>query len=199
MAAFPAVLKRHPGTRLIIAGANHHNKSGYWESIRELHRGNPNIEFRGYVAEEKIPELFQTTSVLVMPYDSATGSSGPAHQACEYGVPIVCADVADLRVMAADEDIAISFYQVGNPQDLAGKLSAILESPQLQRQMAEQNFHAAGQMTMTRVVRHYLRWFELEKCKRAMDLREGKVPRHWRSGQAVPAILRRSPTSRIGA
>ena len=59
------------------------------------------IEFRGYVPEDDIPELFQTTSVLVMPYDSATGSSGPAHQACEYGVPIVCADIPDFSGMAS--------------------------------------------------------------------------------------------------
>ena len=82
MAAFPAILKRIPNARLIVAGANHHNKPGYWESVREKNLSIPNIEFRGYVPEEEIPELFETSSVLVTPYDSATGSSGPAHQAC---------------------------------------------------------------------------------------------------------------------
>jgi glycosyltransferase involved in cell wall biosynthesis len=77
---------------------------------------------------------------VVMPYDSATGSSGPAHQACEYGVPIVCADIADFRDMAADEDMAVSFYKVGDEADLADQLVAILESTEQQRRMAEQNF-----------------------------------------------------------
>jgi glycosyltransferase involved in cell wall biosynthesis len=168
MEAFPAVLKRVPNAKLIVAGANHHMKPGYWESIRDSHSLGSKVEFRGYVPEEAIPELFSTASVVVMPYDSATGSSGPAHQACEYGVPIVCADIADFREMAADEDMAISFYKLGDAANLADKLVAILQSPEQQRHMAEQNFSAAIQMTLPSVVRNYLRWFELNQCKKAV-------------------------------
>src|SRR5579872_4901409 len=168
MGAFPAVLKKVPNAKLIIAGANHHTKPGYWESIRDSHNLGSRVEFRGYVPEEAIPELFSTTSLVVMPYDSSTGSSGPAHQACEYGVPIVCADIADFRDMAADEDMAINFYKVGDAADLAAQLTAILQSPQQQRQMSEQNFSAAIQMTLPSVVRTYLRWFELNQAKKAV-------------------------------
>ena len=169
MDAFPAVLRKVPSAKLIIAGANHHTKPRYWESMRESLSPGSGVEFRGYVPEEAIPDLFQTSTVVVMPYDSATGSSGPAHQACEYGVPIVCADLADFRDMAADEDMAINFYQVGDAADLADKLVQILQSPEQQQQMAERNFSAAMQMTMSSVVRNYLRWFELKRCKKATD------------------------------
>lgn len=174
MEAFPSVLKKIPNARLIVAGANHHTKAGYWESIRKAQPTGLPIEFRGYVAEEDIPELYRTSSIVVMPYDSATGSSGPAHQACEYGIPIVCADIDDFRAMASEEDMAISFYKIGDASDLAEKLISILESPEQQRQMAEHNYAAGAQMTMATVVRNYLRWFELEKCKRA--LRAGTLP-----------------------
>jgi len=166
--AFPAVLRKVPNAKLIIAGANHHTKPRYWESMRESLGTGSGVEFRGYVPEEAIPELFQTSTVVVMPYDSATGSSGPAHQACEYGVPIVCADLPDFRDMAADEDMAINFYKVGDAVDLADKLVEILQSPEQQHRMAECNFSAAMQMTMSSVVRNYLRWFELKRCKKAL-------------------------------
>jgi glycosyltransferase involved in cell wall biosynthesis len=169
MAAFPAVLKEVPNARLIIAGANHHTKAGYWESIREAQPPHLPIEFRGYVAEEDIPELFQTTSVLVLPYDSATGSSGPAHQACEYGVPIVGADIGDFRDMAADEDMAIRFYQVGDAAGLAQQLITILHSSELQQSMGRQNFAAGLEMTIGNVVRNYLRWFELNRYKKELE------------------------------
>lgn len=184
MEAFPLVLNKIPNARLIVAGANHHTKAGYWESIREAQPAHLPIEFRGYVPEEDIPELFQTTSVLVMPYDSATGSSGPAHQAMEYGVPIVCADIGDFRGMAADEDMAVRFYKIGNAVDLADQLVTILESMELQHQMAEHNFAAGVEMTMTRVVKNYLRWFELNRAKRAMHkagVGQGRK-RHWLRG-----------------
>jgi glycosyltransferase involved in cell wall biosynthesis len=168
--SFPAVLAREPNARLVIAGANHHTTPGYWESIRESQKGNPNIEFRGYVAEDDIPELFRTTSILVLPYNSTTGSSGPAHQACQYGVPIVCADIPEFRSMVADEDMAVRFYRVGDAGDLANKLSSLLLSDEDQHTMAAHNFSAAVRMTMPNVVRQYLRWFQLEQCKRTLEL-----------------------------
>lgn len=170
MEAFPAVVDRIPTARLVIAGANHHTKSGYWESIRESHRNNPNIEFRGYVPEDEVPELFHTASIVVLPYDSATGSSGPAHQACEYAVPIVSADLPDFRSMAADENMAIRFYKTGDAADLASQLIALLESSEEQRRAAEQNHAAALRMTMPNVVRQYLRWFELARRKQSSGL-----------------------------
>ena len=166
MDAFPAVLKKVSNAKLIVAGANHHTRPGYWESIRDSQSVGSRVEFRGYVPEEDIPALFRTASVVVMPYDSATGSSGPAHQACEYGVPIVCADLADFRDMAADEDMAVNFYKLGDAADLADQLVSILQSPEQQCRMAEQNFSAAIQMTLPSVVRNYLRWFELNRCKK---------------------------------
>ncbi len=166
MEAFPSVLKKIPNARLIVAGANHPAKPGYWESIRDAQPAGLPIEFQGYIPRQDVAELFRTSSVLVMPYDSATGSSGPAHQACEYGVPIVCADVPDFREMAADEDMAISFYKTGDTADLADCLSTILQSPELLNSMAERNFAAGMQMTMESVVQNYLRWFALKRCKK---------------------------------
>jgi glycosyltransferase involved in cell wall biosynthesis len=189
MAAFPAVLESVPTARLIVAGANHHTKAGYWEGVRDANRHVPNIEFRGYVPEENIPQLFGTASVLVMPYDSATGSSGPAHQACEYGVPIVCADIPDFRNMGTEEDMAIRFYQTGNAADLAGNLISLLQSPAEQQQMAKQNFSAAISMTMPNIVGNYVRWFELAKHKQRIErLEAGSNPR-W--------TLRRNPVSPV--
>lgn len=172
MEAFPLVLEAIPEARLIVAGANHHTRAGYWESIREAQPKHLPIDFRGYVPEEEIPDLFQTTSVLALPYDSATGSSGPAHQACQYGVPIVSADLPDFRGMASDEDMAIRFYHRGNARDLADQIIAILESPMLERQMAEQNYVAGIEMTMTSEIANYLRWFRVNQRKRSVRRRQ---------------------------
>ena len=168
MEAFPLVLKKIPNARLIVAGANHHTKIGYWESIRDAQPPSLPIEFRGYVPEEAIPELFASTSIVAIPYDSATGSSGPAHQACEYGIPIVCADLPDFRAMVADEDMAVRFYEPGNAVDLAEQLIAILQSPAHEYEMAEQNHIAGLEMMIGNVVNNYIRWFKLQRCKRML-------------------------------
>ena len=193
MDAFPSVLSRVPSARLVVAGANHHTKPGYWESIREAQGENPRIEFRGYVPEEAIPELYATTSVVVMPYDSATGSSGPAHQACEYGVPIVSADLPDFRSMAEDEEMAITFYKARNAADLADKLVELLQSPSQQRSAAEHNFSAAMRMTMPSVVRQYLRWFELAQYRQTMHGAKFPFLPHWQAFSPRSTGWRRSP------
>lgn len=177
MEAFPLVLRKVPNARLIVAGANHHTKVGYWEQIRDAQPAGLPIEFRGYVPEKDIPELFASTSIVAIPYDSATGSSGPAHQACEYGVPIVCADLPDFRAMVEDENMAALFYRPGNAADLAEQLITILETSELEREMAEQNFIAGLEMMIGNVVNNHLRWFKLQKCKRALQ-RSG-VKEHW--------------------
>jgi len=180
MLSFHSVLRTVSNARLIVAGANHHTKAGYWESIRDSQPLGMPIEFRGYVPEEAIPELFSTTSLLVLPYDSATGSSGPAHQACEYGVPIVCADIDDFRGMAAAEDMAIRFYKKGDAAELAEQIISILQSPEEQRQMSEQNFRAGVEMTITSVIKNYLRWFELHQYKRSLRRKGGSAGNHFR-------------------
>ena len=169
MEAFPMVLEKVPDARLIVAGANHHTKVGYWESIRDAQPAGAPIDFLGYVAEEDIPELFASTSIVVIPYQSATGSSGPAHQACEFGIPIVCSDLPDFRVMAEDEDMAVRFYEPGNAADLAAQLVAILESPEIEAEMALLNSAAGLEMMIGNVVNNHLRWFRLQRCIRSLS------------------------------
>jgi glycosyltransferase involved in cell wall biosynthesis len=167
--AFRIVAKKMPTARLVIAGSNHPMTPGYVESVAVQLKNCPNVEFTGYVAEEQIPGLFRSASVMVMPYSSATGSSGVAHLACEYGVPIVSADIDDFREMAEDEGLAILFYGTGDPQSLASRLIDLLRNTELQREMSEQNFSSALRMTMPQIIRQYLRSFDLHKRAKALE------------------------------
>jgi glycosyltransferase involved in cell wall biosynthesis len=167
--AFEELIKKMPEARLIIAGGNHPMTPGYVESIAEQQKDNPHIRFTGYVDEEQIPELFRSASVMVMPYSSATGSSGVAHLACEYGVPIISANIPDFREMAEDEGLALLFYETGDPHSLAERLIELLRDRELQREMAEQNFSAALRMTMPQIIRQYLRSFDLHKRAKALE------------------------------
>src|SRR5579864_8782117 len=161
--AFNQVADRLPEAKLVIAGGDHPQARGYTESVRRKCVGNARIEFRGYVPEDALPDLFQTSTVAVMPYSSSTGCSGVAHLACAYGVPIVSADLPDFRQMALGEELAIQFYPPGNAQGLAECLFGFLQNPELQQMMATQNFSSALRMTMPNVVQKYLRHFELQQ------------------------------------
>jgi glycosyltransferase involved in cell wall biosynthesis len=167
--AFHELAKRMPNVKLVVAGSNHPMTPGYVESIAQQLKDDPRVEFTGYVAEEDIPKLYRTSSFLVLPYTSATGASGVAHLACEFGVPIVSAGIQDFREMAWDEGIAIEFYETGNAQDLAARMQALLNDDQKMREMSEQNFSAALRMTMPQIIRQYLRSFDLHQRARALE------------------------------
>lgn len=166
--AFDLIAARLPDARLVIAGGDHPQAQGYIESIRQACASDPRIEFRGYVPESALPDLFQSSSVAVMPYSSSTGCSGVAHLACAYGVPIVCADLPDFRQMAQSEELAIEFFPTGSAAGLAECLIQLLQSPAKQREMAAQNFSAGLRMTMPNVVQKYLRHFELQQRTRTL-------------------------------
>lgn len=161
--AFKLLAPKLPDARLVIAGGDHPQATGYVESIRQQNADNPRIDFRGYVPEEELPDLFQRSSVAVMPYSSSTGCSGVAHLACAFSVPIVSADLLDFRQMAQSEELAIEFYPPGDAQGLADCLFGLLKNPDKQYAMATQNFSAALRMTMPNVVQKYLRHFELQQ------------------------------------
>ena len=166
--AFQLVVRKFPDARLIVAGGDHPATPGYVQGIAEKCAGNPHIRFTGYVEEDSVSELFRSATVMVMPYSSATGSSGVAHLACEYGLPIICADIPDFREMGADEQFAINFFKTGDAHSMAASLLHLLNNPEMQREMGEANFSVAMRQTMPMIMRQYLRSFDMHQGHRAL-------------------------------
>lgn len=177
--AFKEVSRRIPNARLVIAGTDHPKTPGYLQSIREKLASRSDVIFTGYVAEEDIPQLFQSSSVAVLPYTSSAGSSGIAHLACTYGVPVVASDIPDFRRLAEEEGLAIDFFPAGKTGELAQHLVDLLQNRERQIEMAMQNVSAALRMSMPEIIRQYLRTFELrqelEQMRSFSSLR--KIPR----------------------
>jgi glycosyltransferase involved in cell wall biosynthesis len=192
--AFGMLAKQMSSVRLVIAGADHPNTPGYVESVARQHRNDSCIEFTGYVAEEQLPELFRTASVAVMPYSSSAGSSGVAHLASQYGVPIVASDIADFKQLSEEEGLAIEFFKTGSTASMAEALRRILASPERQQEMAVRNFSVALHMTMPRVIRDYLRSFDLaERVETLRSIsRVRRLPRWMPLRSTVSKVLLRN-------
>ena len=195
--AFNQLAPKLPEARLVVAGGDHPQAAGYVESIRRQNAHNSRIEFRGYVPEDELADLFQGSSVAVMPYSSSTGCSGVAHLACAFSVPMISADLPDFRQMAQSEELAIEFYPAGNAQGLAECLFRLLKNAEKQYAMAMQNFSAALRMTMPNVVQKYLRHFELQQRVETLKhiARVRRMPRWIPSKSLLLRILTRNSLS----
>lgn len=177
--SFARLSKQMPEVELIISGGDHPKTPGYVASVAVQHKDDPRISFTGYVPEEAIPALFQAASLAVMPYTSSAGSSGVAHLACEYGVPIVASDIQDFHELASEEGIAIAFYKAGSVDALTERLLELLQSREQLEVMAMQNFSAALRMSMPEIIRQYIRSFDLQNRVKMLQFasRFRQVPR----------------------
>ncbi|PYP84672.1 MAG: group 1 glycosyl transferase [Candidatus Angelobacter sp. Gp1-AA117] len=163
------ILPKAPNARLIIAGGNNPNAGGYIEGLQKQYKDHPTITITGYVEEEDIPEMFSSSTIMVLPYTSATGASGVAHLAAEYGVPLLSSDIPDFVDMCENEGLSMKFFPVGDKAAMAQQILELLQSPEEQREMAEQNFSAALRMTMPQIIRQYVRSFDRHQRARALE------------------------------
>jgi len=161
--AFEVIVRSVPDARLIVAGTDHPKTPGYLRGVQRKYAAQKKIDFIGYVAEGEIGELLQTSTVAVLPYTSSAGSSGIAHLACTYGVPMVASDIPDFRRLADEEGLAIDFFPAGDVGQLAQHLIDLLLNRERQVEMALQNVSAAMRMSMPEIIRQYLRTFELRQ------------------------------------
>jgi glycosyltransferase involved in cell wall biosynthesis len=161
--AFELVVQQCPEARLVIAGTDHPKTPGYLKAVQQRMSGRPEVKFTGYVPEDDIPQLFQSSTVAVLPYTSSAGSSGIAHLACTYGVPIITSDIPDFRRLAEEEGLAIDFFPPGQVSELANCLINLVSNRERQVEMALQNVSAALRMSMPEIIRQYLRSFELRQ------------------------------------
>ena len=163
MAAFEIVRQQCPEARLVVAGTDHPKTPGYLKSVQQKFPARKEVSFIGYVSEGDVAQLLQRSTVAVLPYTSSAGSSGIAHLACTYGVPIVASDIPDFRRLAEEEGLAIDFFPVGDIQQLATHLVELLQDRERQTEMALRNVSAALRMSMPEIIRQYLRTFELRQ------------------------------------
>jgi glycosyltransferase involved in cell wall biosynthesis len=164
VAAFEAILPKLPPAELVIAGSDHPKMTGYVQAVAEQVKNNPFIRFVGYVPEAGLPDLFRTASLTVLPYTSSAGSSGVAHLACQYGLPILAPDLDDFMELAQQELVSMEFFATHDVASLAQQLLGLLQSPNKLEVMARQNFSAALQMSMPQIIRQYIHSFDLQQC-----------------------------------
>ncbi|MGO8794731.1 MAG: glycosyltransferase [Candidatus Sulfotelmatobacter sp.] len=160
--AFERLAKQLPNVELIIGGGDHPKTQGYVASMAQRHASD-RISFLGYVPESNIPGLFRDASLAVMPYTSSAGSSGVAHLAAQYGVPVIATRIQDFEELAEHERIAIRYFTPGDVDSLVEQMLLCLNSPHVLQEMAWQNYAAGVAMSMPRIVQDYIRSFRQQE------------------------------------
>lgn len=119
-----AAMKRLTNCTLTVAGT--FQESRYQKQVRALVKHLPpgRVELIDhYIEEEEMVNLFEQSSLVILPYTSFAAQSGVLHDALAYGLPVVVSDVGALGESVRRWGIG----QVVPPNDSAALADAIRE------------------------------------------------------------------------
>jgi glycosyltransferase involved in cell wall biosynthesis len=142
--------------KLVIAGSSHPNRPGYLENIKKTYGHESFILFTGYVPEQKLKELFEKSTVVVLPYLFSVGSSGVFHLACSFGKPIIISDLPDYKDMLEAEGGAAILIPPEDRQTLIESIRRMIHDQQLQKELGERSLKMAESLNFNHVSQKYV-------------------------------------------
>ena len=152
--------ERRPDVHLRIGGTSSRYTPRYLDDLRKRHEGRGYVTFLGYVPEDKVPALFQSAAISVLPYGTVTGMSSVAVQSAMYGIPILASDIPGFRALEP-EGLRLSFFEWRNKESLKQGIERILDSPaDTRRQDALHNLEYCERQRMGTIVDEYLNILE---------------------------------------
>lgn len=146
--------------RLTVAGSDHPRFPGYFESMRSAHAHLPGITWLTNIPEDRLPGIFESAQVVALPYEAATGASSVTLRAAAHGRPVVAYDLRDLKTLAADQDLQVSFVPTGDEAAFKSRLLGLLQEPGECERIGRANVRAAQSYTLEATSQRYVELFE---------------------------------------
>jgi glycosyltransferase involved in cell wall biosynthesis len=165
---FRELSKKDRNVKLIVAGSSHPNFPGYLENLREMYGKMENIIFTGYVPENKLQTLFTSSTVIVLPYATATGTSGVVHLAISYGKPIIVSDLPEIREPMKEENLELILVPKNDKKALRKAIWKVLINENLQRKIARKNLESAKKYSFLNISKEYIKIYKellYNECK----------------------------------
>jgi glycosyltransferase involved in cell wall biosynthesis len=144
-----------PGVALICVGP----RTPYAAHVAEIANSlgvSDRLEFRGYVDQAALHELYSRARVLVFP-SRYEGFGLPPLQALAAALPVVAADIPVLREVLAD---CALWAQPGNPESFARALSRVLAGDADVRAMVARGQMRAREFSWASVAERMVRLYQ---------------------------------------
>ena len=161
--AYEQISKETPGIKLVLAGESHPNYPSYLSDLRAV--APKGVEFLGYVPQENVEKVFCGSDVVVLPYATATGTSGVFHLACGFGKPIVASALPEIKELV-NEGASALLVPEGDVKSFKKAILDVLYDSDVTEKMCWQNLQFARRECWGSVAKQYERlYFDLLKSK----------------------------------
>ena len=131
--AIPAVLRRHPGARFLVAGRGDTGAAEAREALGDL---AASVEFLGGITDEEKASLLRSVDVYVGPQTGGESFGIVLVEAMSAGAAVVASDLGAFRRVLDDGQAGVLF-RTGDSADLADTLDRVLSDPELRRRTTE--------------------------------------------------------------
>lgn len=150
--AFEKLISERKDIRLVVAGSSHPNFPGYLENF--IKSAPPKVDFIGYVRDEDLAKVFSIADVVILPYLTATGTSGVFHLACGYGKPIIASNLPEIRELVAEGASAV-LVPPDDVESLKNAILMFLSNDKMAAEMGRQNLSFAQRERWSAVAEEY--------------------------------------------
>lgn len=124
--AMPLIKAKHPGIKLVIAGAVYGSSAVYEEIIADLGLDSQVERHYRYISDDEIAGFFERCGLCVLPYKSAT-QSGVIATAYSFDTPVIASNVGGLSEYIIPDQTGF-LVEPENPQALADAIIRYIET-----------------------------------------------------------------------
>ena len=132
--AMPHVVKIYPDTTLTVVGQGPEEKA--LQALSETLGVAHNVQFLGAVANDNLPELYRSATVLIFPSTSEEGFGLVCVEALACECPVIAADLPAVREIIIDGETGLLFKRE-NGDDLTHKILFLLADSAFRRSMGQ--------------------------------------------------------------
>jgi ABC-type Zn uptake system ZnuABC Zn-binding protein ZnuA len=115
--------------------------------------------------------------VVVLPYLASTGSSSVMMQAVALGRSVVASDLTEIRAVASENDLDVTFFPRGQVSNLVDAIKVQLGSDECRRSQVEHNLAVLRSRGPEVMCKAYLQAFNLAlEAHRETGRTAGQIP-----------------------
>jgi glycosyltransferase involved in cell wall biosynthesis len=147
---FEQIKKTHPDLKLVLAG----KKDALFERLerRVKKQGISGVVFTGFVSEGQLLWLYQNCAAYVFP-SLSEGFGLPGLEAMQAGAPVVSSNASCLPEIYGN---AAHYFNPKDQADMAGKISEVLDNPELRASLISAGKVQAGKYSWQRMAEQTL-------------------------------------------
>jgi glycosyltransferase involved in cell wall biosynthesis len=155
-AAYSTVRKKNAWIKLKVATSPHPSFPHAVDQLAVL-RGLEGVEYLGHLSDDELQSVFKATVALLLPYSTATGTSGVLHLVSSCGLPVVATDLIEFRQSQAE---GAGLVLVKDAAGMAQAAMRLIEDKEYWKELSERSRAFAKSRSWDVISSEFLKLFE---------------------------------------